>query len=491
MKRHLKFAGKCAVFICLLGLCIKLTDQVIVPKLFYQGMLAPTLSYANFYALKENTVDMLCLGSSIMSTSCIPQELYNQYGITSYNLGSEKQSPIISYFWLKEALRYQQPSVVVLDCYFFFDRGGGEVLNTSEISIRRALDNMRWSSVKREAVQTVCELDKNQSAVSYYFPNIRYHTRWMELTEDDFSYSDVIEQYKYMGYAPLSKSCNFSGYKPYDMEGLKMETDMHPLMREYLDKMCQLCKEKGIELILINIPVADADVGRFYTLQRYAEEQSLLFLDFNKEELYNELDFDFAIDSYDTAHLNLQGAKKISDYLGAVLVSQYNLGEKTDEQWENTRNAYEAMQKDCALPFIEDLDEYIEALRDDRYSVFISAGGYPVYLEDKTIQKMRELGLEMNIQTNPSEENFYYYLAVLSDGQIKEYIGYDEQTFSGCIRNGLVPYDITGNGSIIIDGIEESVNKEGINIVVYNNDERKVIDSVCFDILKEKNVVRR
>lgn len=45
---------------------------------------------------------------------------------------------------------------------------------------------MKWSLVKREAVKTICELDQYQFLVSYYLPNIRYHARWTNLSENDF-----------------------------------------------------------------------------------------------------------------------------------------------------------------------------------------------------------------------------------------------------------------------------------------------------------------
>ena len=83
-------------------------------------MLPTTLSYLNFYEMEEDTIDVLFMGSSLAATSYIPQELYDRYGITSYNLASEKQSPVISYYWLKEALRYQSPKVLILDCYYLF-----------------------------------------------------------------------------------------------------------------------------------------------------------------------------------------------------------------------------------------------------------------------------------------------------------------------------------------------------------------------------------
>lgn len=490
MKKHLRFVGKCALFLCILCVCIEFTFHILIPKLCYDEMLPTTLSYLNFYEMEEDTIDVLFMGSSLAATSYIPQELYDRYGITSYNLASEKQSPVVSYYWLKEAIRYQSPRVLILDCYYFFQTSGS-VLNTTEISIRRALDYMKWSPVKLEAVWTICELDENQSMLSFFLPNVRYHERWAELTENDFMLADMVEGYGLKGYAALGRQCGIENYVPLDGVS-EEETAMPPLLETYLDKICSLCEEEDIELILTNVPFPDADAGRFNAIRKYAQEHGLQFYDFNEKNLYEASGFSMPTDSYDGGHNNLWGAQKLTAYLGGILESQYDFGGKFDEQWESTRDSYAGTQKDCELIHITDIDEYIEALRDERYSVFISArGSYAVGLKDATVQKLRELGLKVDLQTDPSADDFYCYYAVLSNGQQEEYIGYEENVYSGSIRGGLVPYDISGSGSIVIDGGEQSLQGEGLNIVVYNNDKKKVLDSVCFNTSTEENTANR
>lgn len=485
------FVGKCALFLCILCLCIKFTFQILIPKLCYDEMLPTTLSYLNFYEMEEDTIDVLFLGSSLAATSYIPQELYDRYGITSYNLASEKQSPVVSYYWLKEALRYQSPKVLILDCYYFFQTSGSAI-NTTEISVRRALDYMKWSPVKLEAVRTICELDQSQSMLSYFLPNIRYHERWTELTDNDFGLEDLAAGYGLKGYAPLGEQCGIENYVPFEEGASDEETVMPPLLETYLDKIYSLCEQEGIELILTNVPVWNADVGRFNTMRNYAQEHGLQFFDFNEKSLYEASGFSLPTDSYDGGHNNLWGAQKLTIYLGGILEEQYDFGGKFDEQWEKTREFYADIQKECELLRIMDINEYIEALRDDRYSVFISArGSYAVGLKDATVQKLRELGLKVDLQTDSEQDDFYCYYAVLSEGETEEYIGYEEAAYSGSVRGGLVPYDITGSGSIVIDGVERSIQGEGLNIVVYSNDKRKVLDSVCFNTSVEENTVSR
>ena len=491
MRKHLKFAGKCALFLCILFVCVEFVFQILIPKLCYEEMLPTTLAYRNFYKMEENTIDVFFMGSSLAATTYIPQELYERYGITSYNLASEKQSPVVSYYWLKEALRYQSPKVLILDCYYFF-QNNDSILNTAESSIRRALDYMRWSPVKLEAVRTICELDESQSILSYFLPNIRYHTRWEELQENDFMLEDMVDGYGLKGYAPLGVHCGIEDYVPFEEGTSDEKTDMPPLLKTYLDKICSLCEQEGIELILTNVPYPNAEVGRFNTLQNYAQEHGLQFYDFNEKSLYEASGFIMATDSYDGGHNNLWGGQKLTVYLGGVLESQYDFGGKTDEQWESTRDTYADTQRDCELIHITDIDEYIEAMQDERYSVFISGrGSYAVGLKDSTVQKLREAGLKVDLQTDSEQDDFYCYYAVLSGGETEEYIGYEEKTYRGSVRGGRLPYDISGTGSIVIDGTECSHQREGLNIVVYSNDKKKVLDSVCFNTSAEENTASR
>lgn len=492
MRKIFILAGKNLLFLCALCVCIKITYQIITPKLCYEEMLPTTLSYLNFYKMEDDTIDVLFLGSSLAATAYIPQEMYDRYGIRSYNLASEKQSPVVSYYWLKEALRYQSPKVLVMDCNYFFNTND-LILNSPEISIRRALDYMKWSPVKLEAIQTICELDQSQSWSSYLFPNIRYHERWAELTENDFALTEMVDGYDLKGYAPLAGRCGSGDdYIPYENNDFGKETVMPPLMENYLDKIYSLCEQEDISLILINVPQLNADAGKFHTIQKYAAEHDLAFYDFNEKNLYEASGYHFPTDSSDSSHTNLWGARKITVYLGGILAEQYEVGGKTDAQWENTKDSYVDIQKDCELIHITDIDEYIEALNDDRYSVFISAkGSYASGLKSSTIQKLRKAGLKVDLQTDTSKEEFYYYYAALSGGQTEEYIGYDQSVYSSSIRNGLTTFDITGDGSIVIDGKEESLQNEGLNIVVYHNDKKNVLDSVCFNTSIKENIASR
>ena len=58
-----------------------------------------------FYEEPENTIETIFLGASIVVNGITPMELYENYGICAYNLATEQQPMLASYYWLEEAER--------------------------------------------------------------------------------------------------------------------------------------------------------------------------------------------------------------------------------------------------------------------------------------------------------------------------------------------------------------------------------------------------
>ena len=58
-----------------------------------------------FYEEPENTIETVFLGASIVINGITPTELYEDYGICAYNLATEQQPVLASYYWLEEAER--------------------------------------------------------------------------------------------------------------------------------------------------------------------------------------------------------------------------------------------------------------------------------------------------------------------------------------------------------------------------------------------------
>ena len=431
--------------------------------------------------MEKNSIDVLFLGSSHCVSSFSPQEIYDQYGLRSYNLGTAQQNILVSYYWLKEALRYQHPKAVVLDVYFCFQNPR----QSSEGSIRYAIDPMRLSPVKMEAIDAICEYDKSQT-MSYYFPLNRFHGRWESLEENDFSFIERLSHSEMKGFTVLQGSCGNEAYQPFDIDDSVEPAAMVPLMQEYLDKITSLCRENNIELILVTTPASVSSAARYNCINAYAQEHQLAYYDFNESSLYHETGYQFSADNYDNHHLNYLGAKKVSDKMGELLTNErHRIPAVYDEQWEMSRDFYETAIQNAELSTITDLEKYLQAIDRSSYSIFIAVKeDASAYMNDGVANGLQRLGLSTDLH---GKYGYSYYAVILPDGILEDCAG-QPLSASGTFCGGRCAYQISSAGleygsscSIIIDHNEYAIQDRGLNIVVYDHVYRKVVDSVCFD----------
>ena len=141
-----------------------------------------TTNAQGFYDLPNNSMDVLCVGSSQIFYNLSPLVMWEKYGFTSYVRGSANQTPLLSYYTIKDMLMTQNPQVIVFEV--------GRMVNSFNLSedewaARRGLDYMKLSPIKLEAVLA---LNEGKFPISYIFPLLRYHTRWKELSKTDFEY---------------------------------------------------------------------------------------------------------------------------------------------------------------------------------------------------------------------------------------------------------------------------------------------------------------
>ena len=100
---------------------------------------------------------------------------------------------------------------------------------------------------------------------------------------------------------------------------------------EYLDKMRELCDERGIELILIKAPT---NFWRYHwydewdeQVTAYADQYGLAY--YNLIPKSDEMGLDMSTDTYDGGvHLNVYGAEKLTRYFGNVLKASTDLPDR-------------------------------------------------------------------------------------------------------------------------------------------------------------------
>ena len=293
----------------LLGVIVWGLGLLVRPK-YASGQTLEGSMVENWYAHAGEGHQVLFIGDCEVYESFSPVTLFNEFGATSYIRGSAQQLMWQSYYLLREALKDETPNVVVLSiCSLRYAEPQNEAYN------RMTLDGMRLSREKVEAVHA--SLTAGESELSYYVPLLRYHDRIFELTGEDTRYMFRGPELTYNGYlmrtevvpytrlpaAPVLQDVGF-GEKPVD----------------YLDRITALCREKGIQLILVKSPcLYPAWYGEWDAwLEEYARENGVEYI--NAIPLMDEIGIDLSTDTYDGGiHLNVYGAEKYTRWLGEHL----------------------------------------------------------------------------------------------------------------------------------------------------------------------------
>ena len=277
--------------------------------------------------------DVVFIGDCEVYENFSPITLWEEYGITSYIRGSAQQLIWQSYYLMEETFRYEKPKVMVfnvLSMKYDTPKSTG-AQSQREAYNRMTLDGMRWSPSKWNSIKasmTEEELEK-EAMYSYIFPLLRYHDRWSELNRDDFRYwlkRDVVSDNGYLMQV---------GIKPLQDEHVEKPLADYTLGENswyYLEKMTQLCKENGTQLVLIKAPALSPVWWDEWDVQveSYAKENDLLYI--NMLDYQEEIGIDWSVDTYDTGlHLNVYGAEKASRWFGKVLQEQCNVADRRSD----------------------------------------------------------------------------------------------------------------------------------------------------------------
>ena len=332
-----------------------LLQRLLVPK-YASGVVEGAL-VSEYYEQENKDFDVLFVGDCEVYENFSPAELWKEYGINSYIRGSAEQYIWQSYYLLEDSLRYHTPKVVVFNIQSLqFNESQSEAYN------RMSLEGMKWSKSKVDAIHA--SMKEEENFIDYVFPILRYHSRWSELSLDDV---------KYMFQSP---KVSFNGYfMRVDTKAAENVPSGRPLADysfgenawKYLDMMRQLCEENGIQLVLIKAPSLYPYWYPEYEEQvvEYASEYGLPYINFI--ELADEIGIDYTTDTYDAGlHMNLSGAIKLSDYLGKVLVEEYEVPDRRNDKeisqiWEQNLAEYEA-EIDRQIEYYK--DNVIEELYD-------------------------------------------------------------------------------------------------------------------------------
>lgn len=346
-----------------IGLLIFVTLQnILAPRRYpyIKAYDAGKLRY--YYGEEKNSIDIIISGSSHAGRAIIPMELYEKYQIKSYNLSTSIQPIEATYYTLQEALKTQKPKIFILDVSNLFYEISPEACWKSvldELPIGR--NKLLLSQEYLNNVQTSTE-----SIFNLLFPLLQYHTRWKEISKQDF---DIFNNNQiYFGKGATIDSVIWGGRSVDEMNYItnEMLKNTEKIEYEYIGskiietreedflystkipeknlnwllRIKDICDKNNIQLLAIKVPVVywPQVNPSAWTNEKYKRIRSLC----NKygipyfDILYDaNINIDYEKDSHDGGiHLNLYGGQKISACLGDYLINQYDLSNESNDLWE-------------------------------------------------------------------------------------------------------------------------------------------------------------
>lgn len=466
------------VSFCIVGITL---NNITKMKWNYESYNAAQQIVQGYYLEKEDSLDVLILGASTMRNGMSPLTMFEEYGFTSYSRATSVQPAFISYYLLKETLDKHKIKAVIMDASGLFTVTN----NVSDMDgkIHEAVDYMKFSKHKVELINYLSCNGYNK--LDFYFPLYKYHERWSDISKDDFTYKEWQKEYYYKGQYPNIFVEEIKFPEDY-MKNNENNDDLityNGTSLEYYDKITNLCKENNIELILIKTPIINWSLRKNELVQQYADINNITFIDFNLEKYRKKIEFNEKQDFSDFGkHVNISGANKMSQYIGSIIVERCNVYDKRQDEsynsWNNDLDKYKRVIHNMKIKNADNL-EYIFQNIDDNYTIIIAARDE----SKKQFEEIDSILRENSLIGNIYNEDYVGYIAIICNGSIlyNDVRCGQHVYFNGVVNEmklSVLSYAdrVSGNtASIVIDGKECSPQKEGINIVIYDNYLNKLI----------------
>lgn len=301
MKKVITWA-KCLLFCAILCLALARANQICIRK-----SLDPPWDMSNkiggFYN-EEDRGAIYFLGSSHSYCTFSPNILEERCGVKSYVLASQKQPVDASYYYLKEAVKKHKPKVVVLDvmsCIYSEDFEEEGVIHSYS-------DPVPFSFNKLAMVVNAAPRRLWPQAL---FPLIKYHSRWSELKDEDYTVRPKDYKDPRRGHVALQgQSEDFAGGGDH-FSSKDFLRHMRRSDKEILLKMKKYCDDRNIRFILVKTPTYNESLYKaaLEDVKAFAKESAIPFVDLNELKSAAGLERE---DYYDGYHLNEAGAEKFN-----------------------------------------------------------------------------------------------------------------------------------------------------------------------------------
>ena len=301
-KRFIVEAIAAVLTVALLAVCLSWCGSALMPARNDSGAV-----WKDYLAEEKNSVDVLFFGSSIAYCDVIPAEIYRQSGITSFVMAGPEQTPPVTYHYILESCKTQDPTCIFVELT-------GTFFNWNTSFSLANVCYMPWSANRVQAA-AMCEEGILRASL---YPLYEFHAQIYPRLASDYVSAQAEDTYLYCGYTKLDEA----------ETGLAVEDRAYPTHTgddcyarnlSYLQRIAQFGQENDIQVVFYYAPVmAQIPAAERAVLTAALQElENVTVLDMTDQA--GQIGIDHETDWYDSLHFNYSGAMKYSGYLAETL----------------------------------------------------------------------------------------------------------------------------------------------------------------------------
>lgn len=490
------------------GKIIKLVSCIIFLALIVKSVTYTTYLFrnANYDRLhiigmyEEKALDMVYIGGSSAFVYWQPLKAWNDCGFTSYSYATNGLEVDGYLPYMEEVLERQRPRMFVVEM-----RGFQNVdFNFNEAALRNGTDSMdvfsmnRWKYVYNYMKERTIteEMDK----FSFYFDIAKYHTNIENLAKPEaWEYMDNRADCSNKGWEWIDSWAEVSTPVGFETDELG---EIDERTSDKLIELLEFCKSEKLEVLFVVAPyvITKEEEMKYNKISDVVDSYGYKFL--NTNNYYKEMDLDFSTDFYNRNHVNLFGAEKYTSFLENYLTENYMLpAHKADAGYALWNEEYERYEKEemqhkeIVSTFIEKAqkgkeiavqmqltDDFLEwsTLAEELYfTVLISEQGQPIkpdnLAEAQILEKWGISGNKRDVIRVISGSSVIYSN---EDDCLTSYSGEYGSGIPGTANKAFTISSDQETSFIEIDGKDYCLGKDGLNVVVVDNNYLNIVDSV-------------
>lgn len=301
-------------------------------------------TFNTFYSEIENTIDGVYFGASSSNRYWIAPLAFEEYGMAISSMATTSQPLVLTKYLMEEAEKTQNPKLFIVELR-------GAIKSSEWIQdpyIRKVTDSMKPSLTRIRAINESLEFasiagNEMDSKIDYYFPLLKYHSRW---NNEEYQLESELKLEEPISYSKgffLTPSKSFQQIPQSAAQYTEEEGGMAPELEDVIIDLLDYCDSIDTEVLFVMSPhsAKKDNLKILNQAKTIVESRGYTVLDFNTEEMIEAVGIDWELDFYNENHTNCVGAEKYTYYLANYISEHYVIEDhRGDSQYKSWDEAY-------------------------------------------------------------------------------------------------------------------------------------------------------